>query len=169
MKPKLILIGGGGHCKSCIDVIERQGKYQIAGIVDTHEKKKQHVLGYEIIACDDELTELSKQYSNFLITVGQIRNPGVRISLFNRLKKENVCFPTIVSPRAYISLHARIGEGTIVMRGFGVADAAHVAFAEECGAKFITCDDRLIKKCKKHNIRVWCDNPMMFCLTEKIQ
>lgn len=117
MKPELILIGGGGHCKSCIDVIERENKYRIAGIVDTHEKKKQHVLGYEIIACDDELTELSKQCPNFLITVGQIRNPAVRISLFNRLKKENVCFPAIVSPRAYISLHASIGEGTVVMHG----------------------------------------------------
>lgn len=53
--------------------------------------------------------------------------------------------------------------------GFGVADAAHVAFAEECGAKFITCDDRLIKTCKKYNIKIRCENPIMFCLTEKIQ
>jgi predicted nucleic acid-binding protein len=66
-------------------------------------------------------------------------------------------------------LKARQRAESLVNCGFGVADAAHVAFAEECGAKFITCDDRLIKKCKKHNIRVWCDNPMMFCLTEKIQ
>lgn len=34
MKEQIILIGGGGHCKSCIDVIEQEGKYQIAGIVD---------------------------------------------------------------------------------------------------------------------------------------
>jgi N,N'-diacetyllegionaminate synthase len=40
MKPELILIGGGGHFKSCIDVIERQRKYRIAGIVDTPEKKQ---------------------------------------------------------------------------------------------------------------------------------
>ena len=34
---KIILIGGGGHCKSCIDVIEQEGKYRIAGIVDMAE------------------------------------------------------------------------------------------------------------------------------------
>jgi len=117
MKPELILIGGGGHCKSCIDVIERENKYRIAGIVDTHEKKKQHVLGYEIIASDDELAELSKQYSNFLITLGQIKNPSKRIALFRQLAKESVCFPIVVSPHAYISLHAQIGEGTVVMHG----------------------------------------------------
>lgn len=37
MKPKLILIGGGGHCHSAIDVIEEEGRYQIAGIVDLPE------------------------------------------------------------------------------------------------------------------------------------
>lgn len=66
-------------------------------------------------------------------------------------------------------LKARKRAEDLINCGFGVADAAHVAFAEECGAKFITCDDRLIKKCKKHNIKVWCDNPIIFCLTEKIQ
>jgi FlaA1/EpsC-like NDP-sugar epimerase len=34
---KIILIGGGGHSKSCIDVIENENKYKIVGIVD---KKK---------------------------------------------------------------------------------------------------------------------------------
>ena len=29
-----ILIGGGGHCKSVIDVIEQEAKFEIAGIVD---------------------------------------------------------------------------------------------------------------------------------------
>jgi predicted nucleic acid-binding protein len=33
---------------------------------------------------------------------------------------------------------------------FGVADAAHIAFAEQCGAEFISCDDALIKKCSRH-------------------
>ncbi|MBI4645951.1 MAG: acetyltransferase, partial [Bacteroidia bacterium] len=30
-KQKIILIGGGGHCKACSDVIETEGKYNIAG------------------------------------------------------------------------------------------------------------------------------------------
>ena len=36
-KPNIILVGGGGHCASVIDVIEQQGKYTIKGIIDTKE------------------------------------------------------------------------------------------------------------------------------------
>jgi hypothetical protein len=42
----LILIGGVGHCKYCIDVIEEAGTFRIAGIVDMPAKKQQTVLGY---------------------------------------------------------------------------------------------------------------------------
>ena len=38
MKKNIILIGGGGHCKSCIDVIEAEDKFEIAGIVDNDTK-----------------------------------------------------------------------------------------------------------------------------------
>ncbi len=41
VKGKIILIGGGGHCKSCIDVIEQEGRFQITGIVDVPEKMHQ--------------------------------------------------------------------------------------------------------------------------------
>ena len=52
---------------------------------------------------------------------------------------------------------------------FGVADAAHVAFAEHCGAEFISCDDSLLKKCYKHKVKVWCGNPVTFCEKEEIK
>jgi predicted nucleic acid-binding protein len=47
--------------------------------------------------------------------------------------------------------------------GFGVADAAHVAFAEFAGAYFISCDDRLIKLCCKHIVNIESGNPISFC------
>ncbi|SRR6266702_443322 len=53
--------------------------------------------------------------------------------------------------------------------GFGVADAAHAAFAELSGADFITCDDRLLKKCIKSNIKVWCGDPVLYCVKEDIK
>lgn len=112
---KIILIGGGGHCKSCIDVIEQQGKYQIAGIVDVLEKLHQKVLGYEVIATDDDLPRLVKEYENFLITLGQIKSPEKRIRIFQTLKESWVKLPVIISPLAYVSKHAEIGDGTIIM------------------------------------------------------
>ena len=115
MKQKIILIGGGGHCKSCIDVIELEAKYTIAGIVDIKEKLCQSVLGYEIIATDDDLPRLVNEYENFLITLGQIKNPDKRIRIFQTLKESGAKLPVIISPLAYVSKHAGIGDGTIIM------------------------------------------------------
>lgn len=115
MKPELILVGGGGHCKSCIDVIEQEGKFHIAGIVDLPEKLHQKVLGYEVIATDDDIPRLTKDYNNFLITVGQIKSPVIRIQLYETIKKTNGQLPIVISPFAYVSRHARIGEGSIIM------------------------------------------------------
>ncbi|MGR3295818.1 MAG: hypothetical protein ACUZ8A_06290 [Candidatus Bathyanammoxibius sp.] len=53
--------------------------------------------------------------------------------------------------------------------GFGVADAAHVAFAEQAGASFVSCDDRLIKKCRKHGVGVWCGSPIAYCEKEELR
>lgn len=57
----------------------------------------------------------------------------------------------------------------LVNLGLGVADAAHVAFAEGAGALFISCDNKLIKKCLKHKIKVWCGNPVAFCDKEDLR
>ena len=59
--------------------------------------------------------------------------------------------------------------GELVKLGFGIADAAHVAFAEANNAEFITCDDRLAKKCKNHKIKVWAGGPLGFCEKEGLR
>ena len=61
MKDKLILIGGGGHCASCIDVIEQEGKFKIDGIIDKRENVGLSLLGYKYIGTDDEISNLIKQ------------------------------------------------------------------------------------------------------------
>jgi sugar O-acyltransferase (sialic acid O-acetyltransferase NeuD family) len=114
-KQKLILIGGGGHCKSCIDVIEMQNKYEISGILDLKENFGKSVLGYKIIGSDEDFDGLIKADNIFIIAIGQIRNVQKRISLFTFLKYKNALLATIISPLAYVSKHAIIGEGTIVM------------------------------------------------------
>jgi len=114
-KREIILVGGGGHCKSCIDVIEQEGNYRAAGIVDLPEKLHQKILAYEIIATDDDLPRLVNEYDFFLITLGQIKSPSKRIRIFQTLKKSGAKLPVIISPLAYVSKYAEIGDGTIIM------------------------------------------------------
>ena len=115
MKEKIVLIGGGGHCHSVIDVIEQENKYEIIGIVDTKENVGKKVLDYEIIGCDDDLETIFLSCKNALITVGQIKTSDLRIKLFEKLKNIGFNLPIIVSSLAYVSKHSSIEEGTVIM------------------------------------------------------
>ncbi len=130
MKPKILLIGGGGHCKSVIDVIEQEGKYEIAGILDNKELVGQKILGYEFIGTDADIGKFVKEGYVFLITVGQIESSSIRKKLFALLSKNSAMLVTVISPRAYISKHADIGKGTIVMHDALVNTSASIG--ENC-------------------------------------
>lgn len=114
MKPKLLLIGGGGHCRSLIDVIEAEGQFEIVGIIDIPEKIGEIVLGYTIIGSNEDLGRLREECTHALIAFGQIKSPDGRIRMFEHLKAMGYTLPTIISPRAYVSKHARIGEGSVI-------------------------------------------------------
>lgn len=115
MKEKIILIGGGGHCHSVVDVIEQEDKYEIIGIVDIKENIGKKVLDYEIIACDDDLETIFQSCKNAVITVGQIKSNQIRVRLFEKLKEIGFHLPIIISPLAYVSKYSTIDEGTVVM------------------------------------------------------
>ena len=114
-KKQIILIGGGGHCKSCIDVIESTNEFTVAGLIDSKEKFGESILGYKVIGCDDDLEELSKTYNYALITVGQIKSAKIRVRLFNLLISLGFELPPIIASSAYVSSHATIGHGSIIM------------------------------------------------------
>ncbi len=114
-KPEILLIGGGGHCKSVIDVIEQENRFVIAGIVDKKELIGTRVLDYEVIACDDYLETLSQKYKYAIVTVGQIESNVLRIKLYKLLKTIGYELPVVVSPLAYVSKHSFIDEGSIIM------------------------------------------------------
>lgn len=125
-KADLVLVGGGGHCKSCIDVIESEGRFHIAGIVDIEEKLRQSILGHEIVACDSDLPDLAKKYEYFFITIGSIKDPGKRIEKFDYLKGLGAQLPVIVAPSAYVAGSSQVEEGTIVMHKAFINAGVHV-------------------------------------------
>jgi sugar O-acyltransferase (sialic acid O-acetyltransferase NeuD family) len=114
-KEKIILVGGGGHCRSVIDVIETENRYEIIGILDRVELVGQKVLSYPIIASDNDIETVLKNCQNFFITVGHIKTAAVREKLFNSIKEKGGHFPIIISPKAHVSKHACLSEGTVVM------------------------------------------------------
>ncbi len=125
-RSNLLLVGGGGHCRSVIDVIEQENRFGIAGIIDMPDRIGDHVMGYPVIASDQQLPELVSRYSYALVTVGQIKSCKVRLELFKKLQQIGFTLPAIISPLAYVSKHAQIGQGTVVMHGALVNANANV-------------------------------------------
>lgn len=109
----LILIGGGGHCKSVIDVAESAG-FNIKGILDIPELIGNSVLDYHIIGTDDQIEEY-KDDSLFIVTVGHIKDASIRIKLHNKITNAGGKLATIIASTAYVSKYSRISEGTVIM------------------------------------------------------
>lgn len=114
MKRPLILIGGGGHCKSMIEVAESAG-YEIKGILDMPDEVGKEVLpGHKVIGTDDEIPQYVEE-CDFVITIGFIKNPAIRIKLYNKVKAAGGRLATIIASTAYVSKYAELGEGTVIM------------------------------------------------------
>lgn len=110
---QLVLLGGGGHCKSVIDVAESAG-YTILGILDKPELVGNNVLGYKVIGTDDDIPKYVDN-AEFVITVGQIKSPVIRQKLASLVVLAGGKFATIIANDAHVSKYAEIEDGTVVM------------------------------------------------------
>jgi len=122
----ILLIGAGGHCKSCIDLISSISEYSIAGIVDRDGSLEVDLLGLDILGTDSDLEELISKFPKVLISTGQIKSPVKRIELFEYAKKLGASFPIIKSPHSFVSKTAMIDEGTVLFHFTVVNSSARI-------------------------------------------
>jgi len=118
----LVLIGGGGHAKSCIDIIQSTSLYNMIGYVD-FEPNLDSKFGIPYLGKDEVLVDYI-QGNQFLICLGQMNSSNNRERIFNEMKALGAKFATIISPIANVSKFASLGEGSIIFHGVTIqADA----------------------------------------------
>ncbi len=111
---KIILIGTGGHAKSCIDVIEETKQFKINYLLE--QKLGTQLNQYKkIVYTKKNLIELKKKNQFALICFGQIINKYDRQKTYEELKKLGYKFPVIKSKTSYVSKNTKILDGTIIM------------------------------------------------------
>jgi len=125
-RQRVLLIGAGGHARSCIDVIEELDRHQIVGLVGLPAEVGQQVFGYPVLGSDDDLPELLGMCDGALVTVGQLTTPRVRMDLFEAVCRGQRRLAVVQSPRAHVSRHAVVADGTIVMHGAVINAGARV-------------------------------------------
>lgn len=115
MNKKILLVGGGGHCKSVLDSILELNEYLDIGIVDKTDNIGKTVMGVPVVGCDDDLPLLFDQgYKYAFVSVGSIGNPTLRIKLFNLLSEIGYEIPSIIDDSAKVSKHSIIEQGVFI-------------------------------------------------------
>lgn len=123
MKP-LVLVGGGGHCKSVIDAIESAG-YIIRGILDLSEYLGQNILDYQVIGTDDDISKYAAN-NDFVVTLGSIKDASLRIHLHEKIEAAGGHLATIIASTAHVSRYAEISSGTVVLHHASVNASAKI-------------------------------------------
>jgi sugar O-acyltransferase (sialic acid O-acetyltransferase NeuD family) len=118
-KPKLIIIGAGGHARSCINLIEELNNFEIAGLIDDfdHDKVNDRSFVYPFVGRDSDLFSLADKYKYVFIAIGQIKSASRRMQLYNQANKLGFVLPIIKASTAYVSANAKVGDGTVIMHG----------------------------------------------------
>lgn len=114
---QILILGGGGHTASLVDILERGNTYEIAGYV-VNKQTASCCIEYPIIGTDDDLLDLYRSgIKNAVIRVGYLGKSDLREKLYERLKEIGFCLPVIRDPSAVVSEHIEIGEGTAIGKG----------------------------------------------------
>ena len=96
-KPNIILIGAGGHAKSCIDVINSESKYNIFGLIGLSSQVGSKVCGYPVIGTDDQLNEIVNDVSQAVIAIGDQKKRSI---LYKYLINNGFKLPNIIAKGA---------------------------------------------------------------------
>jgi len=121
------VIGGGGHSKVIIDILEKMGGMRIVGIVDANLPMDQHVLGYEVLGRDADLCRLisDRGIQGLVMAIGDNwRRSRIVASI------QSICptieFPNAIHPSAELAKNVHLGIGSVFMAGCVVNSEAAI-------------------------------------------
>ena len=118
---EIILLGGGGHAKVLIDLINTSMQFEISGILDTQLEIGKKVLNVPVLGDDDLLSGLySKGIKNVCIAIGSVKDNARRRILFDKVKQMGFLVPYLLHPQTIISKNVHFSEGVQIMAGVNV-------------------------------------------------
>lgn len=127
----IFIAGASGHAKVVLDVVEKEGRFVIAGLLDGAKDPGTPFLGYRILGKEEDLPRLAKEHgiSGGIVAIGdnwRRKQVASRIqALFPACR-----FVRAVHPAASVAKGVEIGAGTVVMPGAVLGTDARVG--EHC-------------------------------------
>ena len=114
----IILIGGGNQAHYTIDIIEKEGKYNIVGIIDSIHEIGSDRFGYKILGRQENVSQLIEEY-NIEGGVISIGDNWSRYYVYNQIKTlfPNFQFVNAIHPSVVIGNNVKLGVGIVAMAG----------------------------------------------------
>jgi sugar O-acyltransferase (sialic acid O-acetyltransferase NeuD family) len=114
----ILLFGGGNHLSYCIDIVIKENKYKIVGVVDSIQDVGSELFGYKVVGRQEDLNELIEKYDIYggLISIG---DNWSRHYVYESLKKQrqDFIFVNAIHPSVCIGINVKMGKGIIAMAG----------------------------------------------------
>lgn len=115
---RIVIAGSSGHAKVVIDVVEREGRYRIAGLIDGFRAVGERTMGIAVIGTEDALPKLVAAHDlrGAIVAVG---DNFARAQLAARLSRlcPTLAFVSAVHPQASVAREVTIGPGSVLMAG----------------------------------------------------
>ena len=123
----IVLFGGGTHVSYCIDILQKENKYQIVGITDPFAKIGSEILGYKIIGRQEEIKKLVVEYNIHagLITIGDNWTRKLVRDIIVKILPDFE-FVMAIHPSTIIGSNVMIGKGTVIMAGCIINPGANI-------------------------------------------
>jgi sugar O-acyltransferase (sialic acid O-acetyltransferase NeuD family) len=136
-KKRILLFGGGNQVHYTIDIIEKENKYEIVGIIDSVHEIGTDRYGYKVLGRQENLIDIVEEHSidAGLITIG---DNWSRNYVYNSIIKQMPSFQFInaIHPSVIIGKNVELGFGIVMMAGVIVNPLAKIGnftfFATGC-------------------------------------
>ena len=126
-KNRIAVIGSSGHAQMAIDAIERQGKFEIAGLLDSLRSVGEEICGYRVLGNVEDLPEIAarQNIAGCFIAVG---DNWIRYMIAEKIRAviPGFRFVSAIHPSVQVARDVTIGEGSILMAGAVVDSASQV-------------------------------------------
>lgn len=114
----VVIYGGGGHAKMCIEMITQSEKYTIKGVIDDNKPVGTQIFNVPVIGNENDLTEFQiKGLTKVILGIGAVLNHKSRNHLYKSIQSKLLDIPTIIHSTAMVEPSVKIGKGNQIMQG----------------------------------------------------
>jgi sugar O-acyltransferase (sialic acid O-acetyltransferase NeuD family) len=117
-KPNIVLFGGGNQAQYVIDIVEREGKYNLVGIIDSIHDIGEMIYGYPVIGKQGDVLHLSKLH-DFNCGIISVGDNWIRDFIYEHINNIYPAFTFVnaIHPSVIIGNNVQIGKGVVAMAG----------------------------------------------------